>query len=169
MFEKIQIGSHGSQVEDWQRVLRREGLKGLNGSIIKDDGSFGPSTAFATKVFQKAHALPETGVVDSATYDAGMPATTPDGIGRIDLSSVKFVQARNYTRANRQAIDVIVIHCMEWPDKPDGAERVSAWFASDTAPKASAHFCVDSNSIVQCVRVEDVAWHAPGANGNGIG
>jgi N-acetyl-anhydromuramyl-L-alanine amidase AmpD len=33
----------------------------------------------------------------------------------------------------------------------------------------SAHYCVDNDSVVQCVRDEDVAWHAPGANHDGIG
>ena len=33
----------------------------------------------------------------------------------------------------------------------------------------SAHYCVDANSIVQCVRDQDVGWHAPGANHDGIG
>ena len=33
----------------------------------------------------------------------------------------------------------------------------------------SAHYCVDADSIVQCVRDQDVAWHAPGANHDGIG
>ena len=32
-----------------------------------------------------------------------------------------------------------------------------------------SHNCIDSNSIVQSVRDSDVAWHAPGANNNGIG
>jgi hypothetical protein len=34
--------------------------------------------------------------------------------------------------------------------------------------RASAHYCVDSNSIVQCVQTRDVAFGAPGANRNGI-
>ena len=38
-----------------------------------------------------------------------------------------------------------------------------------TAPVASAHYAVDQDSVVQCVREMDVAWHAPGANHNGIG
>lgn len=79
------------------------------------------------------------------------------------------IQARNFTKAGRTKIDLIVIHTMEASEKPTTAEAVARWFASDTAPKASAHYCVDSDSIVQCVDDEDVAWHAPGANNNGIG
>jgi N-acetyl-anhydromuramyl-L-alanine amidase AmpD len=83
--------------------------------------------------------------------------------------TIPFVQARNYTPANRTKVDLIVIHDMEAPEKPDTAESVAKWFAGPTAPQASAHYCVDDDSIVMCVREKDVAWHAPGANSNGIG
>jgi len=87
----------------------------------------------------------------------------------VSVTTVPFVQARNYTGGRANAIDVLVIHTMESPEKPDTAESVAAWFAGSTAPQASAHYCIDGNSIVQCVRDEDVAWHAPGANHNGLG
>jgi N-acetyl-anhydromuramyl-L-alanine amidase AmpD len=84
-----------------------------------------------------------------------------------------FIQATNYTPHNGpRSITNIVLHSMESQEKPDTAENVAKWFAGQTAavaPRASAHFCIDSDSIVQCVRVQDVAWHAPGANHNGIG
>jgi N-acetyl-anhydromuramyl-L-alanine amidase AmpD len=83
---------------------------------------------------------------------------------------VNFVQARNFRRGRRgDAIDLIVLHSMEAPDKPNTAEAVAAWFAGPHAPKASAHYCVDQDSTVQCVRDCDEAWHARGANHNGIG
>ena len=85
------------------------------------------------------------------------------------VTTMKFVQARNYTRGRSNAIDVLVIHTMESPEKPDTAESVANWFGGATAPEASAHYCIDSDSIVQCVHDEDVAWHAPGANHNGLG
>lgn len=80
-----------------------------------------------------------------------------------------FIQARNYTLASRTSIDLLVIHTMEAPETPDTAENVARWFAGSTAPQASAHYCIDDNSIVQCVQDKDVAWHAPGANHNGLG
>ena len=85
------------------------------------------------------------------------------------VATIPFVQARNYTRGRSNPIDVLVIHTMESPEKPDTAESVANWFAGSTAPQASAHYCIDNNSIVQCVRDQDVAWHAPGANHNGLG
>ena len=82
---------------------------------------------------------------------------------------MKLVQARHYTPANRTKIDLVVIHDMEYPERPTGAEWCAEFFAGPQAPKASAHFCVDNDSIVQCVLEKDIAWHAPGANHNGIG
>ena len=83
--------------------------------------------------------------------------------------TIPFVQARNFTKGRSNAIDVLVIHTMESPEKPDTAESVANWFAGSTAPQASAHYCIDENSVVQCVHDMDVAWHAPGANHNGLG
>lgn len=80
-----------------------------------------------------------------------------------------FVQARHYGEKEDRRIDLIVLHSMESSERPETAENVAAWFGGKDAPRASAHFCVDNNSVVQCVRVQDVAWHAPGANHNGIG
>lgn len=81
-----------------------------------------------------------------------------------------FVQARNYTPVTGgRRIDLIVLHSMESPEKPSTAEDVANWFAGPNAPQASAHYCIDSNSIVQCVKDTDVAWHAPGVNHDGLG
>jgi N-acetyl-anhydromuramyl-L-alanine amidase AmpD len=84
------------------------------------------------------------------------------------VKATSFVQARNYTRGRSNAIDLLVVHTMESPEKPDTAESVAHWFAGSTAPQASAHYCIDDNSVVQCVRDEDVSWAAPGANHNGL-
>ena len=83
---------------------------------------------------------------------------------------MRFVQARNYTPADRgrEDIDVVVVHTMESPEIPEAAERVAAWFAGPSAPQASAHYCIDSDSVVQCVREQDVAWAAPGNNSDGV-
>ena len=80
-----------------------------------------------------------------------------------------FMAARNFTKAGRKEVDLVVVHTMEAPEKGETAENVAAWFAGSTAPQASAHYCVDGDTIVQCVRDDDVAWHAPGANHDGIG
>ncbi len=83
--------------------------------------------------------------------------------------NIRFIQARNFTRGRDASIDVLVIHTMENKENPDSAENIANWFAGSTAPEASAHYCIDNNTVVQCVRDEDVAWHAPGANHDGLG
>jgi N-acetyl-anhydromuramyl-L-alanine amidase AmpD len=85
------------------------------------------------------------------------------------VKAIPFVQARNYTKGRSNKIDVLVIHTMETPENHDTAESVANWFAGSSAPRASAHYCIDDNSIVQSVHDADVAWHAPGANHNGLG
>lgn len=82
---------------------------------------------------------------------------------------MKFIQARNYTKGPRTGpINVLVIHTMESPEKPDTAEAIAKWFAGSSAPQASAHFCIDNNSIVQCVHDDDIAWAAPKKNHDGL-
>lgn len=74
---------------------------------------------------------------------------------------MKFIQARYYTKGPRgEPIKQIVLHTMESQEKPSTAETVAAWFAGPTSPKSSIHYCVDNNSVVQCVKDTDVAWHA---------
>ncbi|MFF1739605.1 N-acetylmuramoyl-L-alanine amidase [Streptomyces mirabilis] len=81
-----------------------------------------------------------------------------------------FVQARWYGPGRTTPIRVIVIHDMEAPEGPLTAENIAHWFATMPATnKASAHVCVDNNSAVRCVADGDRAWHAPGANSDGLG
>ena len=79
-----------------------------------------------------------------------------------------FIQAAHFTPASRTRIDLVVLHAMENSEKPRAARDVAEWFAGPNAPQASSHYCVDAGEVVACVREEDVAWAAPGANRNGI-
>jgi N-acetyl-anhydromuramyl-L-alanine amidase AmpD len=87
------------------------------------------------------------------------------------LEQYPFIQAANFTRAGRSTAPLIVIHTMEAPEKPGTARGVAEWFGGKRgpAPQASAHFCVGPDEVIQCVRLDDVAWHAPGANRVGVG
>lgn len=79
-----------------------------------------------------------------------------------------YVKAKHSTSvANKRGVRLIVIHSMEAAEKGDTAENVAKYF-KNTIRQASAHICVDSDSIVQCVLDNDVAWAAPGANNDGI-
>lgn len=84
-----------------------------------------------------------------------------------------FIEAKWYQKWEappaRRPVRVIVIHDMEFYEKADTAEVIAKDFATRPATnKGSAHICVDNNSIVQCVRDNDIAYAAPGANNDGI-
>jgi N-acetyl-anhydromuramyl-L-alanine amidase AmpD len=79
-----------------------------------------------------------------------------------------FIPSPNMLRTGGRRIDLIVLHTMETAEDDRAAENCAKWFANPAA-RASAHYCVDADSIVQCVRDQDVAWHAPGGNHDGIG
>lgn len=57
-------------VTSWQGLLQLYSYKDGDGNAIKVDGSFGTKTEQATKNVQKKHGLPQTGVVDAATWQA---------------------------------------------------------------------------------------------------
>jgi peptidoglycan hydrolase-like protein with peptidoglycan-binding domain len=68
----LKTGSKGSEVEAWQRALKTLGYSIGAYGPKKDgvDGEFGAKTAGATKLFQKACGLVETGEVDDPTAAA---------------------------------------------------------------------------------------------------
>jgi peptidoglycan hydrolase-like protein with peptidoglycan-binding domain len=162
----LRLRSKGRAVAAWQRQLMNDGH---DLSPWNDDGDFGSMTHNATVSWQRSRGLPATGVVGPDTVallvDAPLPppATT--------LPVIQFVPAANFTPANRSDIRWIVLHTMEAAEASTTAENVARWFAgrSGPAPQASAHYCIDDNSIVQCVKDHDVAWHAKGGNRYGIG
>ena len=78
-----------------------------------------------------------------------------------------FVASPHVNRTDGRQIDLIVIHTMEMDEKGTTAENCAGWFQNPGA-KVSAHYCIDNDTIVQCVRDQDVAWAAPGANSDGI-
>jgi len=179
--------------EDWgvrltfSRVLRRGDVSDDVGAWqdflgASPDRKFGPITESLTRAWQRAHGLDDDGVVGPKTVAAANQVLTErnaSGPGRPSDDTgepVKplvwdFVQARNYTKGPKppRQIKWIVIHSAEMPEKPTAAEALAAWAAGPQAPKASWGYAVDSDSVVQCVRDEDIAWHAPGVNGKSIG
>jgi len=79
-----------------------------------------------------------------------------------------FVQARYYDPGRTKPIRLIVVHDMEWPEKPTAAEDCARMFASKNSPKGSAHYNADNNSVVQSVWDKDTAWGAPGVNAEAL-
>lgn len=92
----------------------------------------------------------------------------------IETDNWPFIAARHFTRTTagtRRRVRLIVVHDMEAPEKGETAEAIARYFRDLPAAgpvKASAHVCIDNDSIVQCVRDNDVAFAAPGANSDGL-
>lgn len=82
---------------------------------------------------------------------------------------MKFQQAKHYRRDDRTDVLMVVIHTMEYPERDTSAEWCSGFFTNPRGPKgpvtASCHYAVDNDSVTQCVREQDIAWHTPGAIG----
>lgn len=69
----------------------------------------------------------------------------------------------------KRQVRVVVIHTMEAAKKNSTAEDVAKYFQNlPESKKASAHLCIDNDSIVQCVYDNDIAYAAPGVNSDGI-
>jgi N-acetyl-anhydromuramyl-L-alanine amidase AmpD len=66
-------------------------------------------------------------------------------------------------------VRVVVIHDMEAAERLDTAEAIARYFRDmPDNRQASAHVCVDADSVVQCVHDRDIAYAAPGCNTDGI-
>ncbi len=118
--------------------------------------------------------IPGTGPAKPATDPQPFPEeadTMPDAAPLVS----KFVEAKNFGSGGIKYVDRsafikhIVIHSAEMKEVVTGAEALAAWASGKDAPQASWHYGVDSDSIVQCVKDEHIAWHAPGCNKTGIG
>ena len=72
----------------------------------------------------------------------------------------------HYHAGRIKQIRLIVIHTMEAPEGPNTAENIAAYFAGGDVV-ASAHACVDQDSLVVCLPPSDTAFAAPGANADG--
>ena len=157
----LRLHTRGPDVGVWQSFLG-----------VGADGSFGPITKGATRVWQAAQGLVADGVVGPRTVARANQELVQRAVASAEGKPLisRFTQAKNYTPGtSARVIDWIVLHSAELPETRTGAEVLAAWAAGPAAPKASWHYAVDSDSITQSVRDQDVAWHAPGANGRGIG
>lgn len=163
----IRRGSSGDAVRRWQRALNKAGrpLGWLGAWPLAEDGVFGVATEAATRLWQGRRGLAVDGIVGPKTWAAF--TTVSEAPTLPQLQAYPFVPAVNFSTRPGRKPRLIVVHTMEAPEKPGTAEAVARWFAGGVgpAPRASCHFCIDNDSIVQSVRVEDVAWHTPGSLG----
>lgn len=155
----IKLGSKGEDVKRWQGAVN-----------ATPDGDFGPKTDAATKAWQAAHGLTADGVVGPKTWAAWLSVSERKTDPQL-AAAFPFVQAKHSAKNAMGAVRLIVIHTMEWGETVKTAENCASFFtnplgknkAGETVPVvASAHYCVDVDSVVQCVRESDVAWHTPG-------
>lgn len=79
--------------------------------------------------------------------------------------SPNFTNSGSYDRRS----SLVVLHTMETGEGNSIAESIGAGWFTNPAAQASAHYCVDNDSIVQCVNEGDYAWAAgPTSNTRGI-
>jgi hypothetical protein len=92
-------------------------------------------------------------------------ATSPDH------PELRFVQAAGYTKGRPDGPPLwIVVHDMEAPEDATRAESTALYFASGSGGRnVSAHYCVDDDSVIQCVRLADSAWTVGNRPGNNRG
>lgn len=164
MHSDMKIGDKSAEIGNWQRFLNELKILDWEKRPLAIDENYGMRTSFVTRKWQETVGLKDTGIVRAE-----------ERIIAQNLGFIPFIQAKNcnilYPVMDKR-IDIIVIHTMENDEKPTAAENVALWFAGLTkyeAPKSSANYCIDNDSIIQCVRDTDIAWHCPGINHNGIG
>ncbi len=153
----LKRGDRGDNVALWQAWCAVQGFdpQGF-------DGVFGSNTSVATSHLQRAMGLPEFGVVDRCTMRAAVAAGF--------VGEIPFIQAKTYSTMRRPSTDWVVLHVMQAPEKGHTAESVANYFKNMPDGRvASAHYNVDADSIVQCVREGEHAYHARVANGRSVG
>lgn len=87
-----------------------------------------------------------------------------------------YLEAKTYGPEMSTPPKLLVVHTAETPEMGNSAEGVANYFHNGAARrvlgkivyvKASTTWCVDNNSVVQCVPLGHVNYGAPGANHNG--
>lgn len=88
-----------------------------------------------------------------------------------DHPDVTFVQAKGFTEGRGAAKAIwVVFHDMEASELFNRAELTAQYFANPPdGREVSAHYCADSDSVVQCVRLADTAWAVGNRPGNRFG
>lgn len=88
-----------------------------------------------------------------------------------DHPGLPFVQAQGFTRGRPDGPPLwIVIHTMEASEFSQRAETTAIYFADPPDDRqVSSHYCVDNDSVVQCVDLDDSAWTVGNRPGNNRG
>lgn len=83
-----------------------------------------------------------------------------------------FIQAKYFDKTPagiHRLVRHVVVHDEEYPETVKSSEDIAAYFHSMPDGRvASAHVVIDSDSIIQCVHDNDIAYAAPPLNAHGI-
>ncbi len=162
----MKLGSTGPDVERWQRALITRGY-----SVGVADGVFGTRTHNATCAFQSSWGLEVTGEVALNELQVmsapGMSSIRPPPML---AHTIPFVPSRFYGAKARVHVELVVLHCMQGPEASTRAERCADYMSTLPISEGmkSAHYYIDSDSVIQGVRDHHIAYGAPGANHNGL-
>lgn len=170
----MRLGDVGGDVSAWRLVLQLDDFD-LTGA----HDAFNTSVHNATVAWQKARGLKPDGEVGEKTRSAINFEVIPRPHVLFEPGAVPYVEAVHWSRhVGSQLKSLLVIHSMEAIEAASTAENVAAWFAGRCrdrkgqpvpAPRTSAHYCIDADSVVCCVPPDRIAWHAPGVNSRSIG
>jgi len=163
----MKLGDVGNDVSAWRFVLQLDDF-----DLTGDHTAFTTTVHNATVAWQKARGLRPDGVVGESTRAAINHEVIQRPAVTFDPDAVPYIEAVNWTRSvGPQPKTLIVLHSMEAAEAASTAENVAAWFAGQRgpAPRTSAHYAIDADSVICCVPPDRIAWHAPGCNTAGIG
>lgn len=143
------------------------------------DGLVGPKTRAAARKAAPREPVSEIDDLPLQMIVEGEPVSIAP---RRDFPPPKFVQAKHFRWATREPGNVvwIVMHSAETSERESTAEALGAYFQNPLRTDrsgalkpvtASAHYNVDSDTIVQSVREDCIAFHvrAPGVNAKSVG
>ena len=162
----LRPGHRGPRVKQAQIFLASAGYP------CDADGLFGPATEAQVKALQRRVGMAVTGVVGEAELVALRAAVAAAADPYADPPSpdepIPFIPAYSYYPGRQRSIRLAVLHTAEIAEVGYAAENLAKWAAGPSAG-VSWHYAIDNDSTIQCVRDGDTAFHAKGANADGVG
>lgn len=139
-------------------IVLKKGDKGENVKKLQKalgliaDGIFGANTEQSVKAYQKAHNLTSDGVVGFATQKSlGLIFETTTSEINVDGLNITLSPISNHlTQKNNREIKYIVIHYTAGRSSKKGSAMNTRNIFQNSNRDASADYCVDDETIVQC-------------------